>query len=147
MSFSRQIVDEAFGETHPNPRHAGSESGEEPVIPAAPLAEPVTGSGEGDPGHHDQVDSPRVGFVFGHDDDEAEVPAVLSEAVKVDFAVDGVVDHDGAAVRRMGFEQATDHVGSVALVGDLATELSVMRAQFRLGAGHLRTLRLAGIGA
>jgi len=29
---------------------------------------------------------------------------VLSEAVEVDFAVDGVVDHDGAAGGRVGFK-------------------------------------------
>ena len=147
MGFGRQFVDEAFGETHPDPRHAGSESGEEPVIPAAALAEPVTGSGKGDPGHHDQVDSPRVGFLFGHDHGEAEVPAVLSETREVDFAGDGVVDHDSAGGRRVGFEPSADDGRAHVLVGQATTELSVVGAQFRLRAGHVRTLRLAGIGA
>jgi len=147
MGFGRQVVDEAFGETHADARDAGSESGEEPVIPAAALAEPVTGGGEGDAGHHDQVDRRRVGFVFGHDDGESEVSAVLSEAMEVDFAVDRVVDHDGAAIGRMGFKQATDGGRPHVLVGQATTESSVVGAQFRLGAGHVRTLRLAGIGA
>ena len=144
---SRQFVNEAFCETHADPRHAGSESGEEPVIPAAALAEPVTGSGEGDPGHHDQVNRRRVGFLPGHDDAEAEAPAALSEAVEVDFAVDSVVDHHGAGVGRVGFEPSADNGRAHVLVRQAATELSVVGAQFRLGAGHLRTLRLDGIGA
>jgi len=147
MGLGRHVVDEALGETHADARHAGSEFGEEPVIPAAPLAEPVTGCGEGNPGHHDQVDRRRVGFLFGHDDGEAEVPAVIGETREVDFAGDGVVDHDGAGGRCVGFKPSTDDSRAHVLVGQAATELSVVGAQFRLGAGHVRTLRLAGIGA
>ena len=61
---------------------------------------------------------------------------MFSEAVEVDFTVDGVVDHDGAGIGHVGFEETTDGVRSVALVVDLASESPVVGAQFGLRAGH-----------
>jgi len=107
----------------------------------------MTGRGEGDPGHDHEVDRSRVGFLFRHDDGEAEASAVLGEAVEVNLTVDGVVDHDRAGIGHVRFEETTDGTRPVALVVDLASESPVVGAQFRLGAGHVRTLRLAGIGA
>ena len=72
---------------------------------------------------------------------------MFGETVEVDFSIDGVVDHDRAGGWQVGFEETTDGVRPVALVVDLASESPVVGAQFRLGAGHVRTLRLAGIGA
>ena len=136
VGFGRDLVNEAFTETHPDPLHARAQTEQEPVIPPATLAEPITGHGERHAGHDDQVDSSRVRFVFGHHDGEAEASAVLGEAVEVDFAVDGVVDHDGAGGWHVGFEETTDGVRSVALVVDLASELPVVGAQFGLRSGH-----------
>ena len=92
--------------------------------------------GERHPGYNDQVDSSRVRLLFGNNDGEAEASAVFSEAVEVDFTVDGVVDHDGAGIGHVGFEESTDGVRPVALVVDLASESPVVGAQFGLRAGH-----------
>ena len=96
----------------------------------------MTRCGERDPRHHDEVDSFRVRFLFGNDDGETEASAVFGEAVEVDFAVYGVVDHDGAGGWHVGFEETTDGVRPVALVVDLASESPVVGAQFGLRAGH-----------
>ena len=136
VGFRRQFVNEAFTETHPDALHTGPETSQEPVIPPASLAKTVTGRGERDPWHHDQVDRSRVRFVFGHDDGEAEASAVLGEAVQVDFTVDSVVDHDGAGFGHVRFKESTDGVRPVALVVDLASESPVVGAQFGLRAGH-----------
>lgn len=136
MGFGRDLINEAFTETHADALNAGAHTGQEPVIPAAALAEPITGCGERHAGHHDQVDSSRVRFVFGHDDGEAEASAVFSEAVEVDFTVDGVVDHDGAGIGRVDFEETTNRIRPVALILDLTSESPVVGAQFGLRAGH-----------
>ena len=136
MGFRWDLVNEAFTETHTDTLHTGPETSQEPVIPATALAESMTGGGERDPGHHDQIDHRRIRFVFGHDDGEAEASAVFGEAVEVDFTVDGVVDHDGAGIGRVGFKESTDGVRPVALVADLASESPVVGAQFGLRAGH-----------
>ena len=136
MGFGRQFVDEAFAETHPDAWHTGAKPKQEPVVPAAALAESMTGGGERNPGYNDQVDNSRVRFLFGHDDGEAEASAVFSEAVEVDFAVDGVVNHDGAGGWHVGFEETTDGLRPIALVVDLTSESPVMGAQFGLRAGH-----------
>jgi len=136
VGFRWDLVNEAFTETHADALHARAQTGQEPVIPPASLAKTVTGRGERDPWHHDQVDRSRVRFVFGHDDGEAEVSAVFGEAVEVDFAVDGVVDHDGAGGWHVRFEETTDGTRPVALVVDLASESPVVGAQFGLRAGH-----------
>ena len=136
MGFGRQFVNEAFTETHADALHTGAQTGQEPVIPAAALAKTMTGCGERDPGHDDQVDRRRIGFVFGHDDGEAEASAVFGEAVEVDFTVDGVVHHDGAGIGRVRLEESTDGVRPVALVVDLTSESPVVGAQFGLRAGH-----------
>ena len=136
MGFRWNLVNEAFTETHPDALHTGSKPGQEPVIPAAALAEPITGCGERHAGHHDQVDSSRVRFLLGNDDGEAEASAMFGEAVEVDFTVDGVVDHDGAGGWRVRFEESADGVRPVALVVDLASESPVVGAQFGLRAGH-----------
>ena len=136
VGFGRDLVNEAFTETHPDALHTGPETSQEPVIPPASLAKTVTGCGERDPGNDDEVDSSRVRFLLGHDDGEAEVSAVLGEAVEVDFTVDGVVDHDGAGIGRVRLEETTDGVRPVALVVDLASESPVVGAQFGLRAGH-----------
>ena len=136
VGFRWDLVNEAFTETHADALHTGAQPGQEPVIPAAALAEPMTGRGERDAGDDDQVDSSRVRFVFGHDDGEAEVSAVFSEAVEVDFTVDGVVDHDGAGIGRVRFKESTNGVRPVALVVDLASESPIVGAQFGLRAGH-----------
>ena len=136
MGFGRDLVNEAFTETHPDALHARAQTEQESVIPAATLAESMTGCGERDPGNDDEVDSSRVRFLLGNDDGEAEVSAVFGEAVEVDFAVDGVVNHDGAGGWHVGFEETTDGVRPVALVVDLASESPVVGAQFGLRAGH-----------
>ena len=136
MGFRWNLVNKALTEAHSNALHTGAQPGQEPVIPAAALAKTVTGRGERDPGHDDQVDRRRVRFLFGHHDGEAEASAVFSEAVEVDFAVDGVVNHDGAGGWHVLFEETTDGVRPVALVVDLASELPVVGAQFGLRAGH-----------
>ena len=136
MGFGRDLVNEAFTETHPDALHTGAKPKQKPVIPAASLAESLTGCGERDPGDDDQVDSSSVRFVFGHDDVEAEASAVFSEAVEVNFTVDGVVDHDGAGGWRVRLEETTDGVRPVALVVDLTSESPVVGAQFGLRAGH-----------
>ena len=136
VGFRWDLVNEAFTETHPDALHTGAKPKQEPVIPAASLAESMTGCGEGDARHDDQVDRYRVRFVFGHDDGEAEASAVFSEAVEVDLTVDSVVDHDGAGGWRVWLEESTDGVRPVALVVDLASESPVVGAQFGLRAGH-----------
>jgi len=136
VGFRWDLINEAFTETHPDALHTGAEPSQEPVIPAAALAEPITGCGERHAGHHDQVDRYGVRFLFGNDDSEAEASAVFSEAVEVDFTVDSVVDHDGAGGWHVGFEETTDGVRPVALVVDLTSELPVVGAQFGLRAGH-----------
>ena len=136
MGFGWYLVNEAFTETHSDPSHTGPETSQEPVIPPASLAKTVTGRGERDPGHHDQIDRRRVRFVFGHDDRETEASAMFGETVEVDFTVDGVVDHDRAGGWRVRFEETTDGVRPVALVVDLASESPVVGAQFGLRAGH-----------
>ncbi len=136
VGFGRDLVNEAFAETHPDALHTGAKAGQEPVIPAASLAESMAGGGERDPGNDDEVDSSRVRFLLGHDDGEAEASAMFGEAVEVDFSIDGVVDHDGAGGWHVGFEEATDGVRPVALVVDLAPESPVVGAQFGLRAGH-----------
>ncbi len=136
MGFSWDLINEALTEAHADALHAGSETGQEPVIPAASLAESMTGCGERDPGDDDQVDRYRVWFLLGHDDVEAEASAVFGEAVEVDFAVDSVVDHDGASIGHVGFEEAADGVRPIALVVDLASESPVVGAQFGLRASH-----------
>ena len=136
MGFGRQFVDDALAETHPDPLHTGAKPKQEPVIPAAALSESMAGCGEGDARNDDQVDHRDIGFLFGHDNGEAEASAVFSEAVKVDFAVDGVVNHHGAGIGHVGFKESTDDVRPVALVVDLAPESPVVGAQFSLRAGH-----------
>jgi len=96
----------------------------------------MAGCGEGDAGDDHEVDSSRVRFVFGNDDGEAEASAVFGKAVEVDFAVDGVIDHHGAGIGRVGFKETTDGVRPIALVVDLASESPVVGAQFGLRAGH-----------
>jgi len=136
MGFRWNLVNEAPTETHSDALHTGAQPGQEPVIPATALAESMTGCGERDSGHHDQIDRRRVRFLFGHDDREAEASAVFDKAVEVDFTVDGVIDHDGAGRWHVGFEETTDGVRSIALVVDLASESPVVGAQFGLRAGH-----------
>jgi len=136
VGFGRQFVNEAFTETHTDALHTGSQAGQEPVIPATSLAESMAGCCERDPGHDDQVDRYGVRFLFGHDYGEAEASAVLGKAVEVDFAVDSVVNHHGAGIGHVRFEEVTDGVRPVALVVDLTSELPVMGAQFGLRAGH-----------
>ena len=136
MGFGWDLVNEAFTETHPDPLHPGAQPGQEPVIPAAALAESMTGCGERDPGNDDEVDNSRVRLLLGNDDGEAEASAVFGEAVEVDFAVDSVVDHDGAGGWRVWLEESTDGVRPVALVVDLASESPIVGAQFGLRAGH-----------
>ncbi len=136
MGFGRDLVNEAFTETHPDALHTGSKPGQEPVIPAAALAEPMTGVGERHTGNDDEVDISRVRLLFGHDDGEAEASAVLGKAVEVDFTVDGVVNHHGAGIGHVRFEEVTDGVRPVALVVDLTSESPVLGAQFGLRAGH-----------
>jgi len=136
VGFGRDLVNEAFTETHPDALHARAQTEQEPVIPAATLAESMTGCGERDPGNDDEVDSSRVRFLLGHDDGEAEASAMFGEAVEVDFTVDSVVHHHGAGIGHMGFEETTDGVRPVALVVDLASESPVVGAQFGLRAGH-----------
>ena len=118
VGFRRQFVNEAFTETHPDALHTGPETSQEPVIPAASLAKTVTGCGERDPGHDDEVDSSRVRFLLGHDDGEAEASAMFGEAVQVDFTVDSVVHHHGAGGWHVGFEETTDGIRPVSLVVD-----------------------------
>ena len=136
MGFRWNLVNEALTEAHSDALHTGAQPGQEPVIPATALAESMTGCGERDSGHHDQIDRRRVRFLFGHDDGEAEVSAVFGEAVEVDLAVDGVVNHHGAGIGHVGFKESTDDVRPVALVVDLAPESPVVGAQFGLRAGH-----------
>jgi len=136
VGFGRDLVNEAFTETHPDALHTGSKPGQEPVIPAAALAEPMTGGGERHTGNDDEVDISRVRLLFGHDDGEAEASAVLGKAVEVDFTVDGVVNHHGAGIGHVRFEEVTDGVRPVALVVDLTSESPVLGAQFGLRAGH-----------
>ena len=136
MGFGRNLVNETFAETHPDALHTGAQPGQEPVIPATALAKTVTGGGERDPGYNDQIDNSRVWFLLGNDDGEAEVSAVFSEAVEVDFTVDGVVHHHGAGIGHVGFEETTNRIRPVALVVDLASESPVVGAQFGLRAGH-----------
>ena len=136
MGFRWNLVNEALTETHSDALHTGAQPSQEPVIPAASLAEPMTGCGERDPGDDDEVDRSSVRFVFGNDDGEAEASAVFGKAVEVDFAVDGVIDHHGAGIGRVGFKETTDGVRPIALVVDLASESPVVGAQFGLRAGH-----------
>ena len=136
VGFRWDLVNEAFTETHTDALHSGAQPGQEPVIPAASLAEAMTERGERHPGNDDEVDSSRVWFLLGNDDSEAEASAVFSEAVEVDFTVHGVVDHDGAGIGRVGFKESTDGVRPVPLVVDLASESPVVGAQFGLRAGH-----------
>jgi hypothetical protein len=136
VGFGRQFVNEAFTETHTDALHTGSQAGQEPVIPAAALAESMAGCCERDPGHDDQVDRYGVRFIFGHDDREAEASAVIDKAVEVDFTVDGVIDHDGAGRWHVGFEETTDGVRPVGLVVDLTSESPVVGAHSGLRASH-----------
>jgi len=110
VGFRWDLVNEAFTETHADALHARAQTGQEPVVPAASLAESMPGCGERHPGNDDEVDSSRVRLLLGNDDGEAEASAVLGEAVEVDFTVDGVVDHDGAGIGRVRLEETTDGV-------------------------------------
>ena len=96
----------------------------------------MTGCGERHPGNDDEVDSSRVRLLLGNNDGESEASAVFSEAVEVDFTVDGVIHHDGAGIGRVRFEETTDAIRPVALVVDCASESPVVGAQFGLRAGH-----------
>ena len=87
-------------------------------------------------GEDDQGDGARGRCVFRHDNGEAGTSALFSKAVEVEFAVDGVVNHDGAGRWHVGFEETTNGIRPVALVVDLASESPVVGAQFGLRAGH-----------